>query len=60
MNGNRVQVNPESKKAKKKNGDTEELVNGPVESRGCTDLICILLFIISNIAMLVIASEGWN
>lgn len=35
-------------------------MNGPVEQRSCTDIICILLLIISNILLLYIASEGWN
>lgn len=34
--------------------------DGPVQDRGCTDIICIFLFIGAFIAMLAVASLGWK
>ena len=34
----------------------EELENGPLENRGCRDLICCLAFLAALIAMFVIAN----
>jgi hypothetical protein len=38
---------------------SQDLVNGPLEERNCTDILCCLLFIAGFIGMIAVGSIGF-
>jgi hypothetical protein len=51
MSSDPAKVSPDDQGSKEKPEDLAKLENGPIddEERGCTDILCCLLFIAANV-----------